>query len=91
MSSQGLLAPATHLPNLVGSICARTETVAAFHMIRQSACRRCHASFDNTHMPHLVSLPNQQLARRLVWHSGCFSKNCEGENREQRLTPCSQA
>jgi hypothetical protein len=59
VSNQDPLAPATHLPNLVGSICARTETVAAFHMIRQFACRRCFASFDNTHKPHVVSLPNQ--------------------------------
>lgn len=51
----------------------------AFDALRQFVCRRNFASFDNAHGPHLVSLPNQRLASRLVWHSGCISKYCESE------------
>jgi len=39
---------------------------------RLFARKRCFASFDNAHRPHVVSLPNQRLARPMVWHSGCF-------------------
>jgi len=61
-----LIVPSAPMLLPIGSLDSQPPTI---HMSKAVV-----ASFDNLHKRKSISLPNQYLVRRRVWHSECFSE-----------------